>query len=261
MERLYKGIHKMKPWVRFGISPFGIWRPGFPQSVMGLDSYDALYADSRRWLHEGWVDYLAPQLYWKINAPQQSYPDLLKWWLSENPRNRHIWPGSTLSGIGNPRNPWSPSEIVEQFSLARSLNQNPGHIIWNFNRVLNDTSGIRTALARQVYTQSAIPPSFPWLDGQPPAKPAITTRAEAGLKTTVQWSVGGAEKAWLWLLQTRIGKDWTAEIIPGQFNARTYTRDKTPDQVNLTAFDRCLNASVPAVVSLNPAVQKRASLD
>ena len=259
MERLYAGIHKIKPYVRFGVSPFGIWRPGFPASVRGLDAYEHLYADSRRWLQEGWVDYLAPQLYWRISAPYQSYPELLKWWLTQNPRNRHIWPGSSLSGIGSSRNPWPASEIVEQFSLARSMNENPGHIIWNYNRVLNNTEGVRTALTKQIYTGPAIPPAFTWLDQQPPPKPTISTRADAGLKTTFQWSVSGVEKPWLWALQTRLGQTWTTEIIPGHFNARTFTRDQMPDQISLIAVDRCLNASVPATLSLSP--QKRASLD
>ena len=66
--------------VKVGISPFGIWRPGYPAPVRGLDAYEQLYADSRKWLSKGWVDYLAPQLYWNIDAPEQSYSALLEWW-------------------------------------------------------------------------------------------------------------------------------------------------------------------------------------
>ena len=62
--RVSQSVKAIKPWVKFGIAPFGIWRPGHPSQIRGLDSYDVLYADSRKWLRDGWVDYLAPQLYW-----------------------------------------------------------------------------------------------------------------------------------------------------------------------------------------------------
>ena len=74
VERLYREVHALKPTIKVGISPFGIWRPGNPASVNGLDAYATIYADSRKWLQQGWVDYLAPQLYWAIGATQQSYP-------------------------------------------------------------------------------------------------------------------------------------------------------------------------------------------
>ena len=80
MARLYREIKEAKRWVKFGISPFGIWRPGYPASVRGLDAYTTLFADARKWLADGWVDYFSPQLYWRIDAPQQSYPALLAWW-------------------------------------------------------------------------------------------------------------------------------------------------------------------------------------
>src|SRR5207253_3354256 len=140
----------------------------------------------------------------------------LNWWLSENPKGRHIWPGSTLSGLGKGGpNPWTSEDILQQFSFARRSSPNPGHVIWNFNRILADQSGIRTALAQRFYTDPAAPPAFTWLDAKPPQKPQIATRAEPNLKTTVQWAASDPERAWLWALQTRTGKDWTTEIIPG----------------------------------------------
>lgn len=260
IERLNAGIHRTKPWVRFGISPFGIWRPGFPASVIGLDSFEALYADSRLWLREGWVDYFSPQLYWKMNAPKQNYADILNWWLSENPKGRYIWPGSTLSGLGKGGpNPWTAEDIVQQFSFVRTANPNPGHVIWNFNRVLADQSGVRTALAQKIYTEPAVPPAFTWLDAKPPAAPVIAARADTGLKTTLQWGTSEKEKPALWALQTRVANVWTTEIIPGHFNARTFTRDKTPDLVYLTAFDRCGNASPPALLRVADSATKQAA--
>ena len=79
IKQVYTEIKAMKPYVKFGISPFGIWRPGYPESIQGYDQYEGLYADARLWLQEGWVDYFAPQLYWKISALGQSFPVLLGW--------------------------------------------------------------------------------------------------------------------------------------------------------------------------------------
>ena len=260
IDRLHTGIHKIKPWVRFGISPFGIWRPGFPSTVSGMDAFDGLYADSRLWLREGWVDYFSPQLYWKMNAPKQGYAELLNWWLSENPKNRYIWPGSTLSNLGKGGpSPWSADDIVQQFNFVRSVNNSPGHLIWNFNRLQSDQSGIRTALAQKLYSESAVPPAFTWLDARPPAKPVIATRQSPELKTIFQWGPSDAKKPWLWVLQTRVGNSWTTEIIPGHFNARTFTRDKTPDVVCLTEIDRCGNASGPALIRIGEVGTKQAA--
>src|SRR3954471_54554 len=75
VERMYREVHSVKPNVVVGLSPFGIWRPGNPESVRGLDAFATIYADSRKWLQQGWVDYFVPQLYWAIAAPQQSFSD------------------------------------------------------------------------------------------------------------------------------------------------------------------------------------------
>ena len=81
IENLYKKIKAEKPYVKFGLSPFGIWRPGYPESISGFDQYDQLYADASLWLNKGWIDYFTPQLYWPINRMAQSFPVLLGWWV------------------------------------------------------------------------------------------------------------------------------------------------------------------------------------
>ncbi|ULT46250.1 family 10 glycosylhydrolase [Niabella defluvii] len=74
IERLYSEIKKEKKHVKFGLSPFGIWRPGYPSSVEGFDQYEELYADAKLWLNKGWIDYFSPQLYWPTSKLAQSYP-------------------------------------------------------------------------------------------------------------------------------------------------------------------------------------------
>src|SRR5205085_1483833 len=123
IQRVYHSIKAAKPAVRFGISPFGIWRPGYPPQVQGHDAYAKLYADSRKWLASGWVDYLAPQLYWPISAPEQSFSALLNWWRAQNAHQRYLWPGlddtKTLTQGQQQSARWSSEEIINQIRLTR----------------------------------------------------------------------------------------------------------------------------------------------
>ena len=98
IKSVYKEIKKMKPEVLFGISPFGIWRPGNPKSATTtFDQYDMLFADARKWIRRGWADYFSPQLYWTIANEKYSFPVMLDWWESNNKKNRYLWPGIRLS--------------------------------------------------------------------------------------------------------------------------------------------------------------------
>jgi uncharacterized lipoprotein YddW (UPF0748 family) len=151
-------VHGHKSWVKVGISPFGIWRPGVPAgTTASLDAYTDLAADARLWLNQGWVDYIMPQLYWG-EAGQQSYSLLLRWWESQNTRGRHLWPGLDVSSSRG----HSAGEIGRQVALARGL-RTPGHSFWNAKSLLSNRAGIASTLARDFY-QTAVPvPASPWL--------------------------------------------------------------------------------------------------
>ncbi|MDB6058948.1 MAG: hypothetical protein JWO95_2792, partial [Verrucomicrobiales bacterium] len=131
-------IKAEKPWVKFGISPFGIWQPGYPPQIKGLNSYAALYCDSRMWLSNAMVDYLNPQLYWKIDAKAQSYPVLLKWWTEQNPQGRHLWPGMIVKDA---------TELTNQIAITRAQLGATGHVIFKATSVVNSKKGIDTAVA------------------------------------------------------------------------------------------------------------------
>lgn len=103
VEAMYKQVHAAKPWVQVGISPFGIWRPGNPPQIQGFDAYSEIYADSKKWLQNGWADYLAPQLYWPIAQTAQSFPVLYDWWTSQNTKGRHVFPGLATYRIARKR--------------------------------------------------------------------------------------------------------------------------------------------------------------
>lgn len=235
IQRVYKSVKTAKPWVKFGISPFGIWRPGSPAQVTGYDAYAKLYADSRKWLAEGWLDYFAPQLYWSIDSPGQSYPVLLKWWAEQNPKNRHLWPGLNTYNGGRR---WKAEEIVNQVRLTRRQPGASGHIHWDMKKGLMSGNGVGETLSRGVYSEPALVPASPWLSRTTPGAPKLSVRlSENRLRAT--WRSGGG-KAWLWLLQTRVGGAWTTEILPAD-QTTWVSRGGTPEVIALSAVDRTGN--------------------
>ena len=153
---LHREIKLAKGSARFGISPFGIWRPGVPATIKAdLDSYAQLFADSRLWLANGWVDYLAPQLYWSIHPPAQSFSVLLDWWRAQS-HGTPVWPGIATERIGRNR---SAREITDQIELTRSGTSSPGHIHWSMKALLRDQGGIDEALRAGPYRERADPPA------------------------------------------------------------------------------------------------------
>ncbi|HEV8658461.1 MAG TPA: family 10 glycosylhydrolase [Thermoanaerobaculia bacterium] len=145
IEEVSRAIKEEKPNVQFGVSPFGIWRPRNPRHVRGLDAYAKIYADSRRWLQRGWVDYLTPQLYWPTSAPQQRFSELLWWWRKQNTMNRHLWPGLAITRVGNRI---TADEIVKQINLIRTKTNDPGWILFTAKVLLQDRGGVTDALER-----------------------------------------------------------------------------------------------------------------
>ena len=90
---------ELKPWVTFGVAPFGIWRPNNPPGIVGMDAYNELYADSKKWINEGWLDYIGPQLYWPIDSSGQPFEPLFDWWNEQNYHNHFVVPGLYASGV------------------------------------------------------------------------------------------------------------------------------------------------------------------
>lgn len=247
VRSLYANVKKEKPWVRVGISPFGIWRPGSPEKIKGTDAYAQIYADSRKWLREGWLDYCVPQLYWPIAPEAQSYPALLDWWASQNIANRHVWPGIASHKVGGK---FSATEIPEQIRLSREHAEITGHIHWNMSGLMENQTLI-DSVHRKVYTAPALTPASPWLDSRPPAAPIVKKKAGGG---AVSWSEPpGSERASQWALQSRRGATWTTQILPA--NVRTAKIPDDPsksaiDRLAVYAVDRCGNLSAAQIVHL-----------
>jgi uncharacterized lipoprotein YddW (UPF0748 family) len=247
---LYAGVKGEKMWVKVGISPFGIWRPGYPPGIeTGLDAYADLYADARKWLRDGSLDYIAPQLYWPIDSPAQSYPVLLDWWIAENVKSRHVWPGLALYKLPlTSASRMSADEIVRQIELTRNTLGATGHLHFNARVLMDNVDGISDRLA-MLYREPALVPASPWLDKIGPDRPIASAvrDAESG-GILVRFAPQARQAVSRWLIQARVDGVWHTRILPG-VDRRHILMDQLAgaDLVSVSAVDRNGNVSVPAL--------------
>ena len=236
VERLYREVHQLEPNLAVGISPFGIWRPGNPSGVSGLDAYASLYADSRKWLQQGWVDYLAPQLYWSIAAPQQSFPALLDWWLAQSSAGRYVWPGLAAYRVGDGTpSAYGSSEIPDEIRAVRARPTAMGQLLYNATATLRRSNGAVAASVAPLYAQRALVPAYTWLDASPPNAPTLVVSGR-----TVQLTPSPGDVRW-WAIRVRAGGTWSTRVVFGDQRSVTLAAD--PERVIVNAVDQAGNAS------------------
>lgn len=248
VQAMYTEVHAAESGVRVGVSPFGIWRPGNPAGITGLDAYATIYADSRHWLQSGWVDYLAPQLYWSIASTGQSFPALLGWWRQQNSLRRHFWPGlasyRTADGTGSA---FANGEIPAQVTLARAqaieTGGATGTILYNASSVRSDRGGFATALATGLYAEPAIPPATTWLDAVAPAEPTVTVTGTPG---ALAIRPAGVPDAYWWLVRWRANGEWGQRLVRANVPSIALNAMGV-DGIVVNAIDQVGNASPPVV--------------
>lgn len=221
VKRIYQEIKAEKPEVKFGISPFGIWRPGYPQSITGMDQYNELYADAKLWLNEGWIDYFTPQLYWKIDQVGQSFPVLLSWWETENIQNRHLWPGLRIDYGGDAAN---VDETINQIMLTRGMAaESKGTAHWSISPLLKYPN-LSKALVEGPYKKQALVPASPWLNDQLPDAPVVDALIN-GDKVTVSWNHAESASVFNWVVFYKYADAWEYIIL-----------DKTKSSIELSLY-------------------------
>jgi uncharacterized lipoprotein YddW (UPF0748 family) len=138
-------VRKVRPGTLVGVSPFGIWRPGNPSGIVGKDSYAEIFSDSRSWLKEPGLDYMAPQLYWPVSRMGQSYPILLGWWLGQA-RAMPVWPSLLAASPSLPAE-LRANETVSQIMIMRGMESgSPGFLLYGARYLLEDPDGVAEAL-------------------------------------------------------------------------------------------------------------------
>ena len=216
VEQVYTTVKTEKPWVKVGVAPFGIWRPGHPPSVTGFDAYEKLYADARKWLVEGWVDYTAPQLYWAMDSKGQAYTDLLDWWIEQNTAGKHVWPGlfTSRTFLEGSRH-WESDEILGQVEATRARNGSTGNIHFSMKALTSEYGDVGSRLTETLYTGPVLVPASPWLgDESPDAPTLLNSGATAHNPGIVSAELCGNVEVRLVVVQTLSGSGWTTDILP-----------------------------------------------
>ncbi len=184
VKMIHETILQTNPMVKFGISPFGVWR-NKSRDIMGSDTragqtnYDDLYADILLWLQKGWIDYVAPQLYWEIGNPLCDYETLLNWW-AENSYGRHVYIGHAVYRAAvRPTSAWrNRNELPDEIKMLRENKHVQGSIYFSSKSFTYNPNGWRDSLRNNYYKHPALIPPMFWIDSVPPQKPVITSFKE-----------------------------------------------------------------------------------
>ena len=164
MAQIADSIRTIKPWVKFGMSPFGIWKNGVPAGIVGLDAYNVIYGDAMAWLHQHTIDYLTPQLYWKIGGAQD-YSSLMPWWAdSVAAYGRHLYTGHIYGSYTN-------AELPNQYSLNRANGKVQGEVLFRAANVQANTLTFTDSLKARFHKYPALLPVMAWKDTTPPYMP------------------------------------------------------------------------------------------
>jgi uncharacterized lipoprotein YddW (UPF0748 family) len=192
IREVQQTVRTLKPWVKFGISPFGIWRnkKSDPEGseTNGLQNYDQLYADIRLWVNEGWIDYNIPQVYWQIGHTAADYATLVDWW-AEHTANRPLFIGQDVmrtvqhADLNNPNIHQQHAKMQMQRAHASIL----GSCQWPASAVVENAGGYRTALEADYHRYPALQPRFTFMDDKAPKKPR---------KVKVVWTMDGPVLFW-----------------------------------------------------------------
>ncbi|HUQ19274.1 MAG TPA: family 10 glycosylhydrolase [Gemmatimonadaceae bacterium] len=280
IAEMYEAVHRVKPLVKVSVSPIGSWRQNVTWQTRGFDAYESIYADARKWLMDGSLDYIVPQIYWPIARTDVSFPVMLDWWVKQNPKGRGIYAGLIPGRVAD--NGWLADEIIGQIYVTRGNSGATGHVHFSMRSLMpggaftripgNDTlaSAVRDSLnrarvrtqarrdsmtakmIRETYAVPALTPAMTWLDAVPPAAPsAVLTRTGNRIDVTVTPPRG--ELLSVWVVQSKwTNGGWRTEIVPITTQKWTVTAPApdagAPTDVWVSVVDRVGNQSTPVRV-------------
>lgn len=188
-----ESIHKIKPWVKFGVSPFGIYRNKragveVGSNTNGTQNYDDLYADILLWVNNGWVDYTVPQLYWEIGHKAADYKTLIEWW-GRYASKRPLFIGEDVertvkfADLDNP----NINQMPAKFALHQQQPYVQGTVLWYAKAAVDNVGNYGTMLRNNYWRYPALQPRMPFIDSKAPKKPK---------KLAVVWTADGPVLFW-----------------------------------------------------------------
>ncbi|MEV0650781.1 family 10 glycosylhydrolase [Phytomonospora sp. NPDC050363] len=195
VQEMRQKVQAVKPHVKFGVSPFGIWRnqstDALGSKTTGLQSYDAIYADSRRWVKQNWIDYITPQIYWHIGYSAADYGVLVAWWSSVVQGTQvQLFVGQgvyKLGASGQPAEWQDPNELSDHLRLNRTHPQVLGDIHFSAKDLKADRLGGVGVMAAEHYSRPAIVPVAAHLGGAAPPTPSLTSAVRGTSGVTLSW--------------------------------------------------------------------------
>lgn len=266
-------IHRVKPWVKFGVSPFGIWKNkgSSPEgsNSRGFEAFSGNFADSRKWIQEGWVDYIAPQVYWSMGNSSANYTHLVNWW-SENvaETDQHLYIGHGVYKVNSDAHWRKPQEVPNQIRFNRTLANVNGSILFSAKTLRNNPNRVCDALCEDVYQSLALVPTMPWKSqAAPPAPKDINADLNENNTVTLKWTypyhlTSEREKARYFVvyrstqdasIDTRKGQTIKAVVVKTEDKASFSFTDigvhpNTRYNYTVSAFNRLHNESQPTEV-------------
>lgn len=201
MEMVHDSIDAVKPHVKFGVSPFGIWKSGVPSGIVGMDAHSVIYADPVAWMENQWLDYLTPQLYWKFGGGQD-YGTLAPWWADQR-NGRHLYPGigaykADGSTFWNPDD-YSANEVPRQLRFNREHDEIHGSVIFRSSNLTRyGTKGLADSLQSNIYARPALTPPMPWksmVAPEPPVDLDFRWNEDDTTVVEITWSEPVADEA------------------------------------------------------------------
>ena len=260
ITNLNNNIKGLKPYVKLGISPFGVWRnysrdTAGSRTRGGQTDYDDLYADVRLWMEKGWIDYVLPQLYWEHYHRAAPFEVLMPWW-RDHAYGRHVYYGLGLYRMLNAYSgTWAGTrELLSQISDIRRDAPGTGYVLYSLSNLDKIFVPIKDSLA--AYGRSiAFPPVMKWIDSIPPAAPVALKAIPSPDGTLVQWQANNVQKETLRFAVYRFRKNEPVDLennrhIIGVTDKHEFLDEEAnkggPYVYRVTALDRLWNESKPA---------------
>lgn len=194
ISELQQTIKGIKPWVEFGISPFGVWRndnvdPRGSATKAGVQNYDDLYADIMLWLKQGSIDYVVPQLYWEIGKKVADYEVLVKWW-NDNSYGKNLYIGLFASQLGSKSAPeaWRKgNELTRQLRMNKDYPKVDGAVYFSAKGLMQNKQGLKDSLQQNFYNYPALCPINRNIVGEPSAQPQNIRVLKDGDEAYLVW--------------------------------------------------------------------------
>jgi uncharacterized lipoprotein YddW (UPF0748 family) len=265
IEALNETIKKIKPWVKFGISPFGVWRnvssdPVGSNTDAGCENYDDLYADIKLWVEKGWIDYNVPQLYFDIGHPTADYETLIDWW-SKNNYGENLYIGQDISKTVKVKSRKNENEFLNQLprkmQLVRSNKNIHGNVWWSGYSIARNPNGFTDSL-KNYQTKIALMPKYKHIDTIAPDAVQNVRTEQTGEGLFLKWDAPETDDEmqkpayYCIYLQPHPNKDY--ENIE-QFKYPVAITQKTEFKITdnhrfytITALDRLQNESKPVLI-------------